>query len=201
MTVVISADPGSLDPHDSVTQNKHQSTRQIYETLVVYDDEGKLIPWLAESWEYEDDCTINFKIREGVKFHNGDELKASDVLFTLKRLVDDNTVAAMQVNKVDFSKTEVTGDYTFKLVTVEPYAIQVAMLENPLCGIISERSYQESGGDFFKAPVGTGPYKVVKYSAGDSLALEGFEDYWIAGQPYVKNLTLRYISEIGRAHV
>lgn len=195
MTVVVSADPGSLDPHDSVAQNKHQSTRQIYETLVVYDDEGKLIPWLAESWEYEDDCTINFKIREGVKFHNGDELKASDVLFTLKRLVDDNTVAAMQVNKVDFSKTEVTGDYTFKLVTVEPYAIQVAMLENPLCGIISERSYQESGGDFFKAPVGTGPYKVVKYSAGDSLALEGFEDYWIAGQPYVKNLTLRYISD------
>ena len=194
MTVVISADPGSLDPHDSVTQNKHQSTRQIYETLVVYDDEGKLIPWLAESWEYEDDCTILFKIREGVKFHNGDELKASDVLFTLKRLVDDNTVAAMQVNKVDFSKTEVTGDYTLKLVTVEPYAIQVAM-ENPLCGIISERAYQESGGDFFKAPVGTGPYMVEKYSAGDSLVLKGFENYWIPGQPYVKNLTLRYISD------
>ncbi len=195
MTVVISADPGSLDPHDSVTQNKHQSTRQIYETLVVYDDNGELIPWLAESWEYEDDCTINFKLREGVKFHNGDEMKASDVMFTLKRLVDDNTVAAMQVNKVDFSKSEVTGDYTFKLVTFEPYAIQVAMLENPLCGIISERSYQESGGDFFKAPVGTGPYKVVKYSAGDSLILEGFDDYWIEGQPYVKNLTIRYISD------
>ena len=77
MIVVVPADPGSLDPHDSVTQNKHQSTRQIYETLVVYDDDGNLIPWLAESWEYADDCTINFKLREGVKFHNGDELKAS----------------------------------------------------------------------------------------------------------------------------
>ena len=178
-----------------MTQNKHQSTRQIYETLVVYDDDGNLIPWLAESWEYADDCTINFKIREGVKFHNGDELKASDVIFTLNRLVKDNTVAAMQVNKVDFSKTVATGDYTFTLVTFEPYAIQVAMLENPLCGIISERAYTESNGDFFKAPVGTGPYKVVQYNSGDSLILEGFDDYWIEGQPYVKNVTLRYISD------
>ena len=131
MIVVVPADPGSLDPHDSVTQNKHQSTRQIYETLVVYDDDGNLIPWLAESWEYADDCTINFKLREGVKFHNGDELKASDVIFTLNRLVKDNTVAAMQVNKVDFSKTVATGDYTFTLVTFEPYAIQVAMAFSP----------------------------------------------------------------------
>lgn len=78
------------------------------------------------------------------------------MIFTLNRLVKDNTVAAMQVNKVDFSKTVATGDYTFTLVTFEPYAIQVAMLENPLCGIISERAYTESNGDFFKAPVGTG---------------------------------------------
>ena len=171
MIVVVPADPGSMDPHDNVAQNKHQSTRNIYETLVVYDDNGKLIPWLAESWEYEDDCTINFKIREGVKFHNGEELKASDVIFTLNRLVNDNTVAAMQVNKVDFSKTVATGDYTFTLVTVEPYAIQIAMLENPLCGIISEKAYTESNGDFFKAPIGTGPYKVVEYRSRDSLML------------------------------
>ena len=71
MIVVVPADPGSLDPHDSVTQNKHQSTRQIYETLVVYDDDGNLIPWLAESWEYADDCTINFKIRGGKFGHVG----------------------------------------------------------------------------------------------------------------------------------
>lgn len=195
MTVVVPADPGSLDPYDAVMQNKHQSMRQIYETLVVYDDDGKLIPWLAESWEYVDECTINFKIRKGVHFHNGDELKASDVVFTLNRLVKDNTVAAMQVNKVDFDKTVVTGDYTFTLVTKEPYAIQIAMLENPLCSIISERSYKESNGNFNEAPIGTGPYKVVKYNSGDSLVLEGFDDYWIKGQPYVKHVTLRYITD------
>lgn len=195
MVVVMPSDPGSLDPHDNVSQSKHQSTRQIYETLVVYDENGELTPWLAESWDYEDDVTLVMHIREGVKFHNGDELKASDVLFSLKRLVDDNTPAAMQVSKIDFDKSEVVDDYTVKLVTTDVYALQLPMLENPLCSIISERSYTESDGDFNAAPIGTGPYKVVQYTSGDSLALEGFEDYWIEGQPYVKNLTIRYISD------
>lgn len=195
MTVVIPADPGSLDPHDNVMQNKHQSTRQIYETLVVYDENGKLSPWLAESWEYEDDLTLVLHIRKGVKFHNGDELKASDVLFSLKRTRDDNTPAAMQVAKVDFDKCEIVDDYTLKLVTSEVYALQLPMLENPLCGIISERAYKESNGNFFDSPIGTGAYKVVKYNSGDSLILEGFEDYWVEGQPYVKNLNIRYITD------
>lgn len=195
MVVVMPADPGSLDPHDNVTQNKHQSTRQIYETLVVYDEKGKLIPWLAEKWEYEDDKTLVLHIRKGVKFHNGDQLKASDVLFSLKRTRKDNTPAAMQVAEVDFDKSKVVDDYTLKLVTKDVFALQLAMLENPLCGIISERAYTESKGDFFKAPIGTGPYKVVQFKSGDSLVLKGFEDYWIKGQPYVKNLTIRYIAD------
>ncbi len=103
MLVVMPADPGSLDPHDNVAQNKHQSTRQIYETLVVYDDKGKLVPWLAEKWEYENDLTLVLHIRKGVKFHNGDELKASDVLFSLKRTRTDNTPAAMQVSQIDLT--------------------------------------------------------------------------------------------------
>ena len=66
MIVVVPADPGSLDPHDSVTQNKHQSTRQIYETLVVYDDDGNLIPWLAESWEYAAEAAAFVRTPESI---------------------------------------------------------------------------------------------------------------------------------------
>ncbi len=195
MVVILPSDPGSLDPHDNVMQGKHQSTRQIYETLVVYDETGKLVPWLAEKWEYENDVTLVLHIRKGVKFHNGDTLKASDVMFTLKRSRADNTPAAMQVDQVDFDKSKVVDDYTLKLVTKAPYALQLPMLENPLCGIISERSYKESNKDFNKSPVGTGPYKVVEYRSGDSLKLVGFDQYWIPGQPYVKNVTIRYIGD------
>jgi peptide/nickel transport system substrate-binding protein len=195
MVVIIPNDPGSLDPHDNVMQVKHQSLRQVYETLVVYDETGKLVPWLAEKWEYEDDVTLVLHIRKGVKFHNGDELKASDVMFTLKRFQDDNTPAAMQVDQVDFDKSVVVDDYTMKLVTIAPYALQLPMLENPLASIVSERSYKESNKDFNKAPIGTGPYKVVEYRSGDNLKLEGFDQYWIPGQPYVKHLTIRYIAD------
>ena len=195
MLVVMPADPGSLDPHANVAQNKHQSTRQIYETLVVYDEKGKLVPWLAEKWEYENDLTLVLHIRKGVKFHNGDELKASDVMFSLKRTRTDNTPAAMQVSQIDFDKSKIVDSHTLKLVTKEVFALQLPMLENPLCGIISERAFKESKGDFFKAPVGTGPYKVVKFNSGDSLVLQGFDGYWIKGQPYVKNLTIRYITD------
>jgi peptide/nickel transport system substrate-binding protein len=196
LTVVMPADPGSLDPMDNVSQNKHQSTRQIYETLVAYNENAELIPWLAESWEFEDGGkTIILHIRKGVKFHNGDELKASDVLFSLKRARIDNTPAAMQVDYVDFEKSEVVDDYTVKLVLKEVFALQLAMLELPLCAIISERAYTESGGDFFAQPIGTGPYKVVKFNSGDSLELVAHEDYWIEGQPYIKNLLIRYIGD------
>ena len=157
LTVVINSDPGTLDPHDNVNFAPHQVKRQIYETLVVRNDEGELVPWLAESWEYEDDETLVFQIRQGVKFHNGEELKASDVLFSLKRALDDNTTGAIQVNRIDFNRCEVMGDYTVKIVTDGPYAMQLAMLENPLISMISEKAYTESGGDFSRLPSAPGP--------------------------------------------
>lgn len=195
LTVVVNSDPGTLDPHDNVNFAPHQIKRQIYETLVVRDESGELVPWLAESWEYEDDETIVFKIRQGVYFHNGDELKASDVLFSLKRAMDDNTTGAIQVNRIDFDRSEVVDDYTVKIVTDGPYAMQLAMLENPLISIISERAYTESGGDFFEAPIGTGPYKLVSYAAGDSVVLEANENYWREGEPKVPNVTFRIITD------
>lgn len=195
LTVVINGDIGTVDPHDNVNFSHHQVTRQIYETLVVRDQDGNLVPWLAESWDYTDDTTIVFTIRKGVKFHNGEELKASDVLFSLKREKDDNTTGALQVNRIDFDKCEVVGDYKVKIVTDKPYAMQLAMLENPLTAIISQKAYTESGGDFFKAPIGTGPFKFVDYKSGDSIKLVAYDDYWVDGQPYVKDLTFRIITD------
>jgi peptide/nickel transport system substrate-binding protein len=195
LTVVISNDIGTLDPHDNTWFAHHQVTRQIYETLVVRGNQGKLVPWLAESWEFPDDLTILFHIRRGVKFHNGDELKASDVLFSLKRAFSDNTTGALQVNRVNFDACKVIDEYTVKVVTKEPYAMQLAMLENPLICIISERAYKESKGDFRAAPIGTGPYKFVSYNSGDKVVLVANENYWIKGEPKTKNVIFRIIAD------
>ena len=195
MTVVVQTGPGSFDPHSNVAQSWHQTLRQVYETLVDYDVNGNLIPWLSEKWEYKDDLTLVLHLRKGVKFHNGDELKASDVMFSLKRTRDDNTPARMQVEMIDFDKSEVIDDYTLTLVTTEVYALQLPMLALPLCAIISEKVYKENDGNLSKQVVGTGPYVLKEFHAGDRSVMEGFSDYWIPGQPYVKNLTIRYITD------
>jgi len=194
MTVVMPGGPGSFDPHSNVAQGWHQTLRQIYEPLVEYDEGGNLVPWLLESWEYENDTTLVLHLRKGVKFHNGDELKASDVMFSLKRMRDDNTPAAMQVDMVDFDKSKVRDDYTLTLVTREVYALQLPMLALPLCGIVNEKVYRENDGNLSKQVVGTGPYALKEFHAGDRSILGGFGDYWGKGMPYVQNLTIRYIT-------
>ena len=197
LIVVDSADVSNLEPNESDEQTHYQYTRQIYETLFVYDENYNIQPWLCESYEYEDDCTIIMHIRKGVKFHNGDELKASDVLFTFKRIVDENLGGGrVEIPNIDIAKCEAVDDYTLKFVTTVPSATQISLLEGPATGILSERAYKEANGDFLNgACCGTGPFKFVSYKAGDSVELEAFEDYWREGEPKVKTLTIRAIPD------
>lgn len=195
LIVALPSDPANFDPNSDSIQMVHAMKRQIYEPLLARDYEGNLQPLLAESWEYEDDKTIIFHLRKGVKFHNGEELKASDVLFTYKRIMDEVPAAKVAVSMIDFDKSEAVDDYTVKIVTKDVYVPQTAYLEWPLTGIFSEKSYKESNGDFTKAPIGTGPYKLVDYISGDSYQFEAFKDYWDTGKPIMKKLIMRVISE------
>lgn len=197
LTVIISSDPANMDPADSDEQTHFQVTRQIYETLFIYDEDYNLKNWLCESYEYEDDCTLILHIRKGVKFHNGDELKASDVLFSFKRIVEGNFGGGMvQIPNIDIDKCEVLDDYTLKYVTKVPSATQLNLFEGPSAAILSERAYNEAKGDFSNgAAVGTGPYKFVSYTAGDKTELEAFSDYWREGEPKCEKLTIRVVSD------
>jgi len=194
LIVALPSDPANFDPNDNSIQMVHAMKRQIYEPLLMRDYEGNLQPLLAESWEFEDDKTIIFHLRKGVKFHNGDELKASDVIFSLKRVAE-VPAAKAAVNMIDFEKSMAVDDYTVKIVTKDIYVPQLAYLEWPLTSIFCERAYKESGGDFTKAPIGTGPYKLTSYISGDSYEFEAFKDYWDTGLPYCKKLTMRVITE------
>ena len=126
LIVALPSDPGNFDPNSDSIQMVHAMKRQIYEPLIMRDNEGNLQPQLAESWEYEDDKTIIFKLRKGVKFHNGDELKASDVIFTYKRIADEVPAAQVAVNMIDFDKSMAIDDYTVKIVTKDVYVPQLA---------------------------------------------------------------------------
>lgn len=195
LTFAISSDPVNLDPNDSTLLGHHHVTRQMYETLVVRDENMELVPCLAESWEYENDETLVFKLKKGVKFHNGEELKASDVYFTFQRVQESGLPGSLQINYVDLDRTEIRDDYTIAVVTKGPYPLQLPMLESSQIAIFSEKGYKDNNGDFNKVSYGTGPFQLEEYVSGESVLLKAFEDYRIPEQPYLKEVFFRVIQD------
>ena len=119
-TIVIAqgADAASLDPHAAHDQPSSRVYVQLYNSLVETDLEMNIIPGLAESWEQPDPLTTVFKLRKGVKFHNGEELKAGDVKFTIDRMLKSPRVQHI-IQVVD--RVEVVDDYTVKFITKKPF--------------------------------------------------------------------------------
>lgn len=194
LIVGVPMDPANLDPNDKSVQMVQTVKKPMYETLFAKNnDTGEIEPNLAESWKYEDDKTVTINLRKGVKFHNGDEMKASDVIFSLNRASEVST-SAPAVTMIDFDKLEAIDDYTVKLVTKDIYVPQLAYLEWPLCAIYSQRQFEETNGDFSKGGFGTGAFKLKTYVSGDRVEYEANEDYWGEG-PYIKNLVMRIIPD------
>ena len=192
-TLVIAqgADAKSLDPHASNDNPSSRIRVQIYDRLMDLDDNGVPQPMLAESWERPDDKTIIFHLRKGVKFHNGDEMKASDVKFSLER-----ALASPEVSHIltGINGVEVLDDYTVKVTTEKPMAAILNNLAHTTIAILSEKATKEAGDKFGQNPIGTGPYKFVSWQSGDRITLEAFPEYW-QGEAPTKNVIFRNIVE------
>ena len=191
LIVAQGADAKSLDPHAS---NDNPSTRiriQIFDTLMKLNDDGVPEPMLAESVERPDDVTLIFHLRKGVKFHNGEEMKASDVKFSLERAMKSPEVSEILAG---IKSVDVVDDYTVKVTTEKPMAAILNNLSHPTIAILSEKATTEAGDKFGQNPIGTGPYKFVSWQSGDRVTLEAFPDYWQGATP-VKNLVFRNIVE------
>ena len=139
-TLVVASvqDCQDLDPQGAASQQTWRMKMQVYEPIVQMDGDNNLMPCLAESWEWEDDLTVVFHLRKGVKFHDGSELKASDVLFTYKRCKEMPT-AQIATEMLDIDKCEAVDDYTVRLKLISPWP-QIRT-RNLLCGIITSSLY------------------------------------------------------------
>ena len=192
-TIVIAqgADAKSLDPHASNDSPSTKIRMQIFEPLLKLDADANPQPCLAESWEREDETSIIFHIRKGVKFHNGDEMKASDVKFSI-----DRALASPEFHEVlgGITKVEVLDDYTVKLTTEKPMAAILNNLSHDCIVVLSEKYVKENGDKIGQNPMGTGPYKFVSWESGDKVVLEAFPDYW-RGEAPVKNVIFRNVVE------
>lgn len=184
------SDAKSLDLQASNDGGSLNVNAQIYDTLIVKNEDGTLSPHLAESWEQISDLVWQFKLNKGVKFHNGEELKAGDVKFTLERGLT-STISYL-LNFID--SVEVVDDYTVNLNLKFPYASILDNLAYTSSGILNEKAVTEAGEDYGQQPVGTGAYMFSSWKAGDSIELVAFEDYFKGAAP-TKKLKYRSIPE------
>lgn len=192
------ADVTSLDPHQGKETPAVEVTCQIFDTLVVVDPEtNEIKPQIAESWEQTDDLTYVFKIRQGIKFHDGSELTAEDVKFSLDRAINSAAVSYI----VDFIDTVTVDDeYTVTVKTKAPYAPALRNLAIPFAAIVPKAVVEADEDAFILNPVGSGPYQFVEWKQGDHVTLKAFDDYY-AGKPATENLIMKVIPETSQRSI
>ncbi len=194
-TVIVAqnSDAKSLDLHATNDNASSRVSKQIYETLVSQNEKMEIKEGLATSWVAIDDLTYEFKLKEGVKFHNGEELTANDVKFTLTRALESSHVAHI-VDAIDAEGIEVVDNYTVRIATKEPFAPILAHLAHSAAGILNEKAVTEAGEDYGQKPVGTGPFMLDKWNTGDSIELARFADYH-GTAPKIEKIVFRNIAE------
>ncbi|MFI5341851.1 MAG: ABC transporter substrate-binding protein [Candidatus Methylomirabilales bacterium] len=180
-TLVIgqSADISKLDPHLSTTVNDIAVTFNLYDNLLSRHRDGKLYPSLATEWKLVNPTTWQFKLRQGVKFHNGDPLTATDVKFSLERSYDPNAKVAVLSVLNTIERIDTPDPYTVTIVTKKPDPLLAARVAFYAGQIMPKGYFGKLGMDEFNAkPVGSGPVKFVSWAKDDRLVLEANRDYW-----------------------
>ena len=190
--VGITQEPGIFDPHTVVAAGDEEIIFNVYEGLYKFDYEGNLNPCLATDVEISDDASVyTFTIRSGVKFHDGSDLDANDVVYSLKRaagLLDSQDGTALVSELDPIKDVTVTSDGK---VEVDLEVSNVELLSYFTTGIIPE-GYDNCQA----APVGTGPFKFESYNPGQSVILVKNSNYWQKDLPYLDKVTFKVCADM-----
>jgi peptide/nickel transport system substrate-binding protein len=194
LRIGMAADVTSLDPHYLNVAPNNNAAWHIFDALVHVDANARLIPGLAVSWRAVDPTTWEFKLRKGVKFHDGSDFTAEDVIFSLERAA---TLAASPGPFASFVKPitakKIVDPLTLRFKTAAPYAMLPYDLNSIF--IVSKRAASGASTEDFnsgKAAVGTGPYKLVRFARGDRIDLVRNDAYW-GGKSAWDKVTLRIL--------
>jgi peptide/nickel transport system substrate-binding protein len=178
LTIVRPTDPVSLDPNLETTAPGAWVYFNMLEGLLTLDDKMQVKPGLATSYEVMSPTKVRFKLRPGVKFHDGTPFNAAAVKFTFDRALKGNPPARWASLAGSLTGAEVVDDLTVDIVTKEPYGPILRTLAMYCMGIVSPAAVQKTGSDFSRAPVGTGPFKFVEWKTNTHVIIERNPDYW-----------------------
>ncbi len=192
LRIGLAADVTSMDPHFLNLQPNVNISWHVFDALTHVDADARLIPGLAVSWRALDATTWEFRLRRGVRFHDGSELTADDVVFSIERTrkVPNGQFRAFTQRIV---ATQIVDPHTLRLKTAAPYAMVPYDLDSVM--IVSRKAAAGAAPADFdsgRAMVGTGPFRFVKYARGDRVELARNDAYW-GGRPRFDRVLFRIV--------
>ncbi len=180
LRIGLSADVTTMDPHFLASQPNLTVGFHVFDALVHADERTRLIPGLATSWRAVDATTWEFKLRPGVKFHDGSELTAEDVLFSLERPFNiKGSPGGFAAYVRAIVAREIVDKLTIRLKTATPYGALPEDLNSIM--IVSRKAAANAAPEDFesgRATIGTGPYKFVRFARGDRVEYLRNDNYW-----------------------
>lgn len=192
LVVIQSAEPTGLDPVLTRTVPAYNVTINVFDSLLRKTRDGRNIPALAESYEYNRPNEWTFKLRRGVKFQNGEAMNAEAVRYTIQTILDPATNSSRAVDLDWIEEVQVIDDHTVRIVVNKDYPLA----EHYFTEIqIVPPAYRERVGAqrFDESPIGTGPYQVVRWNRGNRITLKRYDGYWNGPAP-VEYIDFRFVS-------
>ncbi len=181
----------SLHPYDHSSSPIYGQWQHVMEALLEYDSNKKdYVGILADSWEFQGKRWV-FKLKKGIKFHNGAPLTSKDVAFSIDRMKNDKQ-SLQGSNFKDVTEVQTPDDQTVIFVTKQPLAVFLDRLENRF--VVSKVAAEKNGDQWYQNPVGTGPYRFVSYQRGGNLVFTRNDDYW-GGKANIKEVIFRKVTE------
>jgi oligopeptide transport system substrate-binding protein len=207
-------DPRTLDPHAAADDNSLLYISNIFDGLVELEPgTTNIAPALAESWELSaDGLTYTFKLRDGIRFHNGRAVVAEDVIYSLKRALSPGfsgpLLAPLLVIRgakefYDNEGSEIPGlsvkDSATVVITLEKtFPPFLGVLTSQVGSILPEEVYSDPGEAYLRNPVGAGPFRFESWDTGIEIKMKAFPDHW-KGQPGIAGVTVRMIPDVTTA--
>ena len=200
VVVAIVSDPGHLNPAITTSGATHAASELLYNGLLGRDERGDPIPELAESWQVEQGGTVyRFRLRDGVKWHDGTPFTSSDVKFTFEEVLLKFHARTRASMGALLASVEAPDDRTVIFRFKQPYAPLLYQLDATEAPIVARHVYQGTDPQTNPAnsnPIGTGPFKFVSYTKGTEIRLARNPAYFKPGLPYLDGLVMRIIPDL-----
>ena len=187
ITIAIPVSPNNLDPRFGTDENSARAHQLLFNDLLRWDEQTRLAPGLAASWDTSDHQTYRIKLREGVRFHDGHELTSNDVVFTFTSMLDPAFASPYRGAFRDLAKVVAIDRYTVDFVLRQPSG---SFLPNLVFKIVPAGA----GRELREHPVGTGPYEFVSYAVDDRLQVRAFREYF-DGLPRNRGIVMKIVPD------